>query len=599
MGQALPSLLCVQSEGSKMQRIDAEMQPSPWTDLGSGESVSSSEAPASDSWLDGRVVQLVAAAWLTAVLFALWPAFINPSVRGASTVDASVYALAGDLIRRGGTPYVTFWDHKPPLIYLVDAAALAASGGRTWGLWLATWAAVVLAVVIGYRAMRRMFGAPGAMLGTVYFAFSLPLLFATNMPEGLALPLQWGCMLVLANASVNSETGWFRRGLIVGVLGALAFLFKPTLIGAALSVALVFIIMERRRGRKVARAIAGGLVGAGVVCAVMLAYLVATGAFSAFREEVFHYNAIYSVQTTWSQRIRVAVIAIARPTAYGSLAIPGAAWILGVYRLARRRWSVSPGLLVAVIWLPIELAFASISGRPYAWYFTPLLAPFALLAASFASELTSWLADRPASDTWFRSPDVVTALSVALAISAAIGTAATLWDDDGARARAEQVRRTAAYIRAHTRPSDHILVWGQAADVYLLSGRPPASRFIFPQPLLTPGYTDSTLVDAFISDIRSTRPAMIIDVSRGNLEGGQLSPSLDRWDPSWQYPEPHAYWAMAPALKRFYDFVAAKYVQADTVGQWVVYTPNAEGVGTHPSVLSRSAAPGNRDSAVR
>lgn len=574
-----------------MQRIDSGMQQeSQWTDLGSAPTVQRSEAPATGSWLDGWAVQVIAAGWLTVVLFALWPAFIQPSVRGASTVDASVYAFAGALIREGGTPYVTFWDHKPPLIYFVDAAALAASGGRTWGLWLATWLAFVLAVVLGYRAMRRMFGAPGALLGTVYYVFSLPLVFATNMPEGLALPLQWGCVLVLANVSARPETGWFRRGLIVGVLGALAFLFKPTLIGAALSVALVFIIMERRRGRNVARAVAGGLVGAAAVCAVMLTYLVATGAFSAFREEVFHYNAIYSIQTTWAQRIRVAVIAIARPTAYGSLALPLAAWILGVYRLARRRSSISPGLLLAVIWLPIELAFASVSGRPYAWYFTPLLAPLALLAASFAAELTSWLADRPASGNWFRPRDVVTALSVALALSAMIGTVATIWDDDGARARAEQVRRTAAYIRGHTRPSDHILVWGQAADVYLLSGRTPASRFIFPQPLLTPGYSDSTLVDAFISDIRATRPAMIIDVNHGGLEGWQLTPPLDRWDPTWQYPLPHAYWAMTPALKRFYDLVAAEYVPADTVGQWIVYRPSSSHPERHPAAKAGSQA---------
>lgn len=566
------------------QQIPAETrQGSAGNQIDNGARPPRSETPVSDSWLNGWVVQVVASVWLTAVLFALWPAFIHPSVRGASTVDASVYAAAGALIRDGGTPYVTFWDHKPPLIYLVDAAALVVSGGRTWGLWLATWLAFVLAVVLGYRSMRRLFGAPGALLGTVYFAFSLPLVFASNMPEGLALPLQWGCVLVLANASARPETGWFRRGLIVGALGATAFLFKPTLVGAALSVALVFIIMERRRGSNVASAVAGGLAGAILVCAVMLAYLVATGALTAFREEVFHYNAIYSAQTIWAQRIRVAVFAMARPTAYGSLAIPAAAWMLGVHRVAFRRSRVSPGLLLGVIWLPIELALASVSGRPYAWYFTPLLPPLALLAASFASELTAWLADRPGSDGGFRPRDVITALSIALALAAVIGTAATLWDDDGARARAEQVRQTAAYIRGHTRPGEHILVWGQAADVYLLSGRRPASRFIYPQPLLTPGYSDSTLVDAFIRDIRSTRPAMIIDVSRGDLEGGQLSPSLDRWDPAWQYPKPHAYWAMTPALKRFYYLVSSQYTPADTVGQWVVYRPKTDAPGLeHP-----------------
>lgn len=44
--------------------------------------------------------------------------------------------------------------------------------------------------------------------------------------------------------------------------------------------------------------------------------------------------------------------------------------------------------------------------------------------------------------------DVITAPSVVLALTAVIGTAAMLWDDDRARICAEQARRTAEYIVA-------------------------------------------------------------------------------------------------------------------------------------------------------
>lgn len=67
---------------------------------------------------------------------------------------------------------------------------------------------------------------------------------------------------------------------------------------------------------------------------------------------------------------------------------------------------------------------------------------------------------------------------------------------------------------------------------------------------------------------------MTIDVNHGGPEGGQLTPPLDHWDPAWQYPLPHAYWAITPALKRFYKLVAAEYTPSDTVGQWIVYHPN-------------------------
>jgi 4-amino-4-deoxy-L-arabinose transferase-like glycosyltransferase len=113
-----------------------------------------------------------------------WPTFLYPMITSDSTIDSAFFAYAGELLRTGGKPYITHWDHKPPLIYLINAAGLALSAlsdGRIWGVWITTWVALGGALALGYFAMRRAFGALAAVLGTVFFGGMLPT--STSSPD--------------------------------------------------------------------------------------------------------------------------------------------------------------------------------------------------------------------------------------------------------------------------------------------------------------------------------------------------------------------------------------------------------------------------------
>ena len=531
-----------------------------------------------------RAALLFGAAWITLVLAVRWPLFGRPTIRSASAIDAAVFAYAGELVRRGGTPYVSYWDHKPPLVHLIDAAALTLSGGRIWGLWLAAAAGFLLALVLGHRAMLRAFGAPGAILGTTYLAFSLPALLAANMIEGYLLPVQWAAVLLFVTRGSTARPTR-SLGLGLGALGALAVLLKPNLFGAPLSVALAasLLALSDRQWRAWLQFVAGGLLGAATVIGAVVAYLGLQGALGAFVDQVFRYNFGYA-SATWGERARAAYNGLGRATVLASAAIPVAGWMLacgGAWRWGRRS-ALFPALIVGAIWLPIELSLAATSGRNFPQYFTPLFAPLSFLAA-----VLSWaIADRRAG----RAPPprrrlpldpVVVALAAAIAGYASLTTVQQWRQNTLPQARDAQVARTVAYVHDHTSPGEAILVWGHAADLYLLSGRRAASRFIYPLPLLTPGYADSALVATFMRELRATPPALIIDVSGVELEGELLTPPLDRWDPDWMVPtrgppdfaKGRAWWSMTPALKSFYDHVARDYLPdtSDAAGRWTIY----------------------------
>lgn len=50
------------------------------------------------------------------------------SVNRSSLVDSAVYQYVADIILQGGLPYEDVFDHKGPLLYLIDAMSLKIGG---------------------------------------------------------------------------------------------------------------------------------------------------------------------------------------------------------------------------------------------------------------------------------------------------------------------------------------------------------------------------------------------------------------------------------------------------------------------------------------
>lgn len=538
------------------------------------------------------------AAWLVAVMAWRWPVFFRTAVQGNSPIDMAVFAYGGELWRTGGTPYLSFWDHKPPLVFAIDALGLALSGGRLWGVWVVSLAALLLALGLCYRALRAAFSPLAAAVGATYFAFSVPGIMSAGLTEWYALPISWAAAL-LALRPAFRERRPLMLGAALGALGAAAILLKPNLVGGPLCAAIVVSLALAAERRWVAgwRFVAGGVAGGALVAGITLGYLAAAGALDAFMDQVVHYNRLYvATGSGFKQQLRAADWGLQTSTKLTTLLLPLIGWLLAASRLVRpaRLAPRAPGgpspvaLLLVVVWPVVELALAATSGRPYDHYFTTLFPPFALAVGYLGYELATRAA--PARSGRLGP---VAALCLALAL---YGPWRLFWmaRDDLGGSRVAQIDATVAYVRQHLPADQPLFVWGHAADVYMLSERRPASRYVYVQPLLTPAYATPERVRDFIDSIRAEAPPIIIDASaRGRsgllIDGADMTPPLGRYDPAWSYPavkEPswgyESWWSMPPAMKEFYDYVAAEYVVADSVGaeKWAVYrrVPRPAGV---------------------
>lgn len=525
-----------------------------------------------------RIALVLVALWIPLQLLVTWPAPLAVALDGPWRFDPAIFLYEGALVREGGIPYVTFWDHKGPLIYLINAAGLALSSGRIWGVWvlglLATW----LAAAVGYRAMRESFGVAGALVGLVFFVVALGGIEAgANMTEQYALPLAWGAALVVVRWA-RTRRATVAVGFALGVLGGLAFFLRANLVGAAASAVLtlaVVLLLERRTGALVRPAL-GAALGATLVGGVILAWLARNGALRAFWDQAIMYNLLYA-HAQGAQRLFAALAGLWLATATAPLVLPLVGLALCLRRLGQPGAGdrSDPLVLFVVIWISLELLLASVSGRPYDHYFMMLLPPMAMLTAALVAEGLRLVPARVRRSV--RSPVLVAVVFALVMIRPVVDRAV-------ARARtgelvpspaSSQVALAAAFVRANSAPTDRLLVWGLAGGVYFLADRPPASRYLFAFPLLTRSYGDS-VAPRFLAELRRTPPKLIVDAAVSYPS----TPTLARWDPSWRFPHIHwhaPYWAMTPSLRPFYDFVAQNYVPVAVVGpeRWIVYRAKA------------------------
>ena len=530
-----------------------------------------------------RVALAFIALWIPLQLLLTWPAPLTPAFDGPWRYDTSIFAYEGALVRAGAMPYVAFWDHKGPLIYLLDAGGLTISGGHLWGIWLIGLVAVGLAAALGYRAMREAFGAPAALIGIVFFIVALGgFESGANMTEEYALPLAWAAALVLVRWT-RTTRATLSVGIALGAIGSLAFFLRGNLAGASaaavLTIALV-LVRERRHGA-LARVALGTIIGATIAGAPLVAWLAHGGAMRAFWDQAIQYNLTYT-RADSTQRLVSAIAGVWLATLTAPLLLPAAGFAACARRLVRARAHERshPLAMFALLWAAIELLLASLSGRPYDHYFIMLLPPMALLTAALVGEILQHAHTPAHLRRHVRSPATIAALFALVMLPPFLGNLVLRARTTGIvppRA-SSQVVQTAGYVRAHSSSADRLLVWGLSGGVYFLAQRPAASKYLFAFPLLTRTYGDSVAAD-FLAELRRSPPAIIVDAAVSD----QSAPPLSRWDATWHFPRLGwyaPYRTMSPALEPFYDFVARNYTAVAVVGpeRWTVYRANARPV---------------------
>ncbi len=420
--------------------------------------------------------------------------------------DEGAYAYIAALWLHGGLPYRDVFDHKPPLLYLLYMPAIIAAmpGAISVRLWSSLLFLIELPLV--FLLARHVWDGWSAALATLLYAvagstFSLQgLIF--NSEQALVLP----ALVALWALCKAIETPSWRWPVLYGICLGLVALIKPT----AIPLLLPLILLARMRGMR-GHLSSLALAAAGTVLPwiPMLALWGAAGAWNSVVFALITYNRLYASESVrrWSGAALIDTVAPLGPLlvcALGGIALAG-------WGGPRRRQRTA-----IVLWTGAMLGAAILGLRPYIHYYYPALPGLALLTAPVVTMLVRNA--RRARTSWQR----IAAMAAPLALLTILMVppardnlhmlgkspaqqAEALYGIDG-REYFGPAAAVAARIMQKTKKGEKIFVWASEPEIYVLSGRMAAARYIYVYPLeLVP-----TAQQALIDQLQRNPPALFV-----------------------------------------------------------------------------------------
>ncbi len=298
---------------------------------------------------------------------------ISPLNMPSTYRDSGVFLYTGWRILNGDIPYRDVWDHKPPVIFYLNALGLIFSQNSRWGVWFIEFLFLFTAAWIGFRLIQKMFGDETAILSSLLWLSSLIfVLDGGNLTEEYALPIQFAALYLI---SKSDESEFMHlSSFLLGLLGGMAFLTKQTAIGIWIAILVYLFVSRIYRGqiKRLIRELCLIASGGFVVILGWVLFLVAQGALLEFWEAVFRYNLIYTSSISeLSIRLGSIIYGARLLSQSGLFPLSIVGYVLGIILFLERRNAFRGSiavLFVGLLDLPLELIFAGASGRSYPHY---------------------------------------------------------------------------------------------------------------------------------------------------------------------------------------------------------------------------------------
>lgn len=515
-------------------------------------------------------------AWLFLLAFLVLLPYA-PYLHPIPNRDSGLFLYAGWRMLHGEVPYRDVWDHKPPLIFFIDALGLALGGGSCWGVWVLEIVSLGGALALCRRLLAPIIGPVPALAScTLWGASVFLLLHGGNMTEEYALPLQFTVLLLFAKSEEHKHYGW--RAFTIGALVGLILLLKQNVIGVGIAVA-IYILVARsleRRWKELLATAGLGLLGAAVPIAAAGLYFGLSHALDDLWEQAFAFNAAYA-RAGGDSRLVSLTAGLQMLSGTGIVAITFAGWFAAAILVSTRSpLAASPIIRLAIPLLPIEFFLSSLSGQTYAHYYLAWLPVFSILTG-FLAFLIQELLRRDATRRAKRPGRIAIAWALAFAALLALRLPAVYWMDR-MRMDFKYLEKPSAeewavgFIREKTVPGEQVFIWGAEAGILFTAGRTSPTSLVYQYPLFTRGYDPTPLAEQLLADLKARPPDLIIDTAMQNERIPPIDPVLRK---GWI--KQHGPDGLHPKVAEAVDYIDAHYTYLGILrgSRWVTYARRA------------------------
>ncbi|MBR3165250.1 MAG: hypothetical protein IKF16_03670 [Lachnospiraceae bacterium] len=423
-----------------------------------------------------------------ATLFRLFPGNNRPPAE-----DSSVFLYIGKRMLEGKLPYRDLFDHKGPILYLIEVSGLSLTPRSTSGVWvlevLNLLAASFLMLRLGFLEAENRASGFLAVLTAVGIC-GWKIWQGGNFTEEYALPWITAAALVFFRFF---QSGCYRLRdiFLLGFSFSIVFLLRANMVAvwAALLPPVLIRFLWEKRFPDIGKCVVLFLLGAAAVFLPVLLWAGKTGCLSALWEDYILFNFSYTGDAAAQENsiLKTALL-------FAGVVWPGTvAQLICLFfdRRNSRQW-------LNALFFAVSLLAAGMSARGY-YHYAIILLPAMILPLTGFYDLSGRLWCR-----LFRKPGTVDYRLIVISFLL-VAAAAFLyrWVSPG------ELQEDAAVqaLLEKTAPEDDVLVLGNNCWYYLASERKTENRFFYQLPPLE---ISSELYAAFEKDLDLHPPDTVL-----------------------------------------------------------------------------------------
>lgn len=437
---------------------------------------------------------------ITIILFLLITVFIimmqsplNIWANSYSSIDSSVFRTIGMYMSKGFMPYKDIFDHKGPIIYIINYIGTLISFNK--GIWYIEFIFMFTTFVFMYKIARLCVNKFFSCLTLFIIAISFVTFFeGGNLTEEYALPFIAISLYIFLNYFINNKVN--KTGLIFcGASFAATCLLRLNMVSIwiVFSIAVLIKSIKEKKYIELRTFILYFLLGISIVVIPIFIWLIKNNAFSLFLKDYIIFNTMYvnnDVMSTTSNKIKSFLYFAQYLLVYISV-------IGSIYEYCRKKNIINISYLISIIFTIMLISMSGRNSNHYGMILIPLMVyPI--------SKLLSIIENNKKKN---KLPLLILGYTLLIIVL-------PVWKDMLVNCKSYYIQRNDNYengivqlIKENTSENSLITVYGNANLYYVLSNRLSASRYSYQFPV---GNTNPIIFDEYFADLEQNHPEMII-----------------------------------------------------------------------------------------
>lgn len=445
------------------------------------------------------VIETIALALFEAVaaFFFLLESPLHIWHHGESGTDSSVFQTVAFMMERGYMPYRDSFDHKGPLMYIINYIGRQISVYR--GVWVIEYFSMVITLLALYKTARLKCNKILSCVCVLTASTMLiPFFEGGNLTEEYAMPFIAVALFIFLDYFLNEKIDRIRL-LLCGFCFGGVCLLRPNMVSVwiVFGIAVFAECFLHKRGKALLSYLLFFMAGVSAAAGPVLIWMISKGILVDCVQDYLLFNMLYcSVETSFSEKWEVGFCFFSNPVVMLSVAV----CIYLVVKSGRALYSLY------LCYMGCTLCLVSISGRQFNHYGMVLIPAVVFPVACLLAECEKNQVGNRSALTMI----VTLWLIIYLIIPGWSSDISLLMQTYANRKENEytQLTEDICYIVGQkTAPDEKISVYGNWDIIYLFSGRMHATKYSYQLPVAK---ISSEIKTEYFRQLEEERPKIIV-----------------------------------------------------------------------------------------